>query len=75
MFKKIEVKLNVDDMLRIIEIKKFYVKKKRKQGINASYFWDINEGEVIKYALSVCDDALKLNAFIENGGDIEKWEN
>lgn len=75
MFKKIEILLNFNDLLRIKEIKRLYVEKKIKQGIDASYFMEFNEAEIIKYALSVCDDTLKLNAFIENGGDIEKWEN
>lgn len=75
MFVKVEVNLNFDDALRIREIKRLYVQKKRRQGIDASYFWDFNEADIIKYALSVCDNALKLNNVIEKGGDIEKWEN
>lgn len=75
MFKKIEVLLNFNDLSRIKEIRRLYFEKKMKQGIDASYFCKFNEAEVIKYALSVCDDALKLNTFIENGGDIERWEN
>lgn len=75
MFKKIEVLLDFNDLLRIKEIKRLYFEKKMRQGIDARYFYEFNEAEVMKYALSVCDDALKLNTFIENGGDIEKWEN